>query len=174
MSELTQDSIRSLFNYQDGNLYWKAAIRNKINIGDQAGYVNNRDYRLVKIGGENYLAHRLIFLYHHGYLPEFLDHIDRNPLNNSIDNLREATRQENNRNKKKEKTRNGKPTSSIYKGVSWHKPTKKWQVQIYVDSKPKYLGYFTSEIDAAKAYDKAAVKHFGEFAKINGDNSKPL
>lgn len=167
MNEITQNLLKELFDYKDGNLYWKVTRGNKIKIGDRAGSLTDRGYRLIGINGKSYLAHRLIFLYHHRYLPEFLDHIDGEPTNNDILNLREATQQENNRNKRKERTKNDKPTSSIYKGVTWNKANRKWLVQIHIDRKGKYLGLFTSEIEAAKAYNRTAVKEFGKFAKLN-------
>ena len=166
MNELTQDRIRELFDYRDGNLYWKVA-RSNIKAGDRAGYVREDDYQAIRIDGKLYLAHRLIFLYHHGYLPEFLDHIDRNPSNNSIDNLREATLAQNNTNVEKQKSYSGKSTTSTYKGVSWFKRDKRWKAQIRINTKLKHLGYFTSEIDAAKSYNKAAIEAFGEFSKLN-------
>ena len=167
MTELTQDLLKELFDYRDGNLYWKVAKAQRIKIGDLAGSAQKSGYRQVMINGKGYSGHRLIFLWYHGYLPEFLDHIDGDPSNNSIDNIREATNQENGWNQKKRKSINNKPTSSKYKGVSWHKPTKKWLTQITIDGKTKHLGLFISEIKAALAYNKAAIKWFGEFAKLN-------
>ena len=169
IDELTQDLVRELFDYRDGNLY-RRIPKGRSKIGDLVGNVMNSGYRRVGINYKSYYAHRLIFLYHYGYLPEFLDHIDGNPLNNKIDNLREATSQENLRSQKKSKSYNGKSTSSIYKGVSWDKRSKKWVSHIQIGGKKKHLGYFISEIDAAQAYDCAAVKAFGEFAKINEVN----
>lgn len=168
MTELTQEYVRSLFDYRNGELYW-AVMRgnNKVKIGDRAGHVMKRRYRRVMIDGKLYLTHRLIFLWHHGYLPEFLDHIDNNPSNNKIDNLREATRRENNRNVKKRKSINGKPTTSKFKGVTWHKASGKWAAQIGIGRKTKYLGLFTSEIDAATISDKALIERDGKFAVTN-------
>lgn len=100
MSDLTQDLLKELFSYRDGDLYWKKS-RSGIKIGCSAGTIDDRGYRVIKINGKSYKGHRLMFLYHHGYLPEFLDHVDGDPLNNDIDNLREATKQENGRNRKR-------------------------------------------------------------------------
>ena len=163
---ITQDLLKELFDYRDGNLYWKVA-RQGIRNDDLAGGVGGNGYRSITINYKAYYAHRLIFLFHHGYLPEFLDHIDGNKLNNDISNLREATIRQNGMNAKKYKSMNGKPTSSIYKGVTWSKSDKKWQAYIQISGKLKYLGSFKSETDAAKAYNDVAIEFFGEFANIN-------
>lgn len=167
MIELTQDFINKLFDYRDGNLYWKVANGRRVKIGDLAGTIGNDEYRRIKIDGKSYTAHQLIFLYHNGYIPNELDHINRNPSNNFIDNLREVTHQQNHMNRKKDKHINGKPTSSKYKGVSWHKQTKKWRAYIMIDYKLKHLGCFISEIEAAEAYNISAIKHFGNYAHLN-------
>lgn len=90
MSELTQECVRSLFDYRDGELYWKVSRGNGMKIGDLAGTVRTDGYRSIQINGKLYLAHRLIFLYHYGYIPKEIDHIDSNPSNNNISNLRES------------------------------------------------------------------------------------
>lgn len=91
-----------------------------------------------------------------GFLP---DHIDGDRLNNQRVNLRRVTRGQNALN-------GGVPrnNSSGFRGVSWHKSSKTWQAYITVAGRRLYLGQFAGIKDAARAYDRAAVKHFGEFA----------
>ncbi len=95
-------------------------------------------------------------------MPEGLDHINGNPADNRIKNLREATQSQNNGNRKKQKN-----CSSIYKGVCWNNAVDKWLVQIAIEGKGKYLGHFINERDAGLAYNIAAKKHFGKFALLN-------
>ena len=90
-----------------------------------------------------------------------VDHIDRNKLNNNIDNLRWVTHQEN---MNQSKTIN---TTSKYKGVSLKKGTVKWIAQIRLNNKIHYIGVFKNEKDAAIAYNKKASELFGEFASLN-------
>ncbi|MHC4666175.1 MAG: AP2 domain-containing protein [Planctomycetota bacterium] len=59
------------------------------------------------------------------------------------------------------------PGTSKYKGVSWYTREKRWVVKIHADGKTHTLGYFTDEIEAAKAYDKAAKIYHGDFAALN-------
>jgi hypothetical protein len=96
----------------------------------------------------------------------YIDHIDCNGLNNQRSNLRKASRQQQNRNRRKFSTSAGKPTSSVYKGVS-RRRNGKWSSSIQIDGKSKYLGYFVEEVEAAKRYDIEASKIFGEFANLN-------
>ena len=98
-----------------------------------------------------------------------IDHIDHNPLNNRLSNLRAATDRQN-------KAHGGSSlmatNTSGFRGVSWHNASKRWVVYIGVNNKNLNLGYFTCRIAAALAYDDAAVEHFGEFANLNFDPQK--
>jgi hypothetical protein len=93
----------------------------------------------------------------------FVDHINHNGLDNRIANLRTATPQQNSYNR----IHFTKNPSSKYKGVSFKKRTKKWQAQIHYEGKRKFIGSFDNEIEAAKAYDKAAKLYHKEFAVLN-------
>jgi hypothetical protein len=93
----------------------------------------------------------------------YIDHVNKNTLDNRRCNLRYSTPQENRRNSGKKIK-----ASSKYKGVVWNKIHKKWLVRIVKEKgKRIFLGYFYNEIDAAKAYNEAAKKYFGEFAHLN-------
>jgi len=91
------------------------------------------------------------------------DHINGKPLDNRKTNLRPATRQQNSWNMSKPL----KASCSKYKGVAFHKREKKWSAQIIIDGRQISLGTFEDETEAAKEYDKAAKKYFGQFAKLN-------
>lgn len=119
--------------------------------------------RTVKINGKKrgILMHREILGLPVGREPR-VDHRDSNGLNNQKGNLRLATQIENARNR----IINSSNTSG-YKGVCWHKQTKKWIAAIRCEGKRKYLGIFNDRIEAARAYDAAAREFHGEFARCN-------
>ncbi len=91
-----------------------------------------------------------------------VDHKNRNKLDDTRDNLRNATRAENMRNKGKQHG-----ASSRFTGVSYNKARHKYLAQIRYKGRAYGLGLYVEEIDAAKAYDLAAVALFGEFARVN-------
>ncbi len=91
-----------------------------------------------------------------------VDHINGNPLDNRRENLRICENAENNRNKGLTKA-----STSGYKGVSLYKRSGTWRAYIVTNYKQKHLGTFDNPIDAAKAYNVAAIKFHGEFARLN-------
>jgi hypothetical protein len=92
-----------------------------------------------------------------------VDHINHNGLDNRKANLRLATSAQNSYNRRQLR----KNKSSKYIGVSWKERTKKWAAIICYKRENIIIGYFKDEIQAAKAYDKAAKKYHGEFASPN-------
>lgn len=93
-----------------------------------------------------------------------VDHINGNGLDNRRSNLRPCTRKENGRSRRATR----KPGQhSAHKGVIYNVRAKKWRAYIYPDGRNTHLGYFKDEIDAALAYDAAAVRYFGAFARVN-------
>lgn len=90
------------------------------------------------------------------------DHKDRNGLNNQLNNLRQATYSQNSSNRERRKD-----NSSGFKGVYFEENRGKWRAIITVNHQRKHLGRFNNAVDAARAYDKAALELHGEFAKLN-------
>lgn len=120
----------------------------------------NTVYAKAQIDGRHVSMHRFIL----GLGPQHLavDHVDGNGLNNRRTNLRLATGSLNQANSRK---RSG--TSSIYKGVYWHKAAGRWQGYINNRGQRRHLGLFDDEREAALAYDAAAVELWGDFARLN-------
>lgn len=163
---------KDLFEYRDGRLYW--LLRNKSSFktprgysihksryaGAEAGNVGANGYVYIRVYGRLLLAHRLIWEMHNGEIPEGMeiDHIDTNPLNNRIENLRLASSGNN-------KWNMNKPShnTSGYKGVSLFKATGKYEAYIKINGKKRHLGFFSSPQHAHEAYKQAAKELFGEF-----------
>lgn len=180
--EVTQAFLLEHFDYRDGYLFWKKSYNNSIIIGTRLGcihtHIKDGEKRYKgKIRGRLFLISRLIFLYHKNYLPETVDHIDRNSLNDRIENLRGASRIENARNKS-----SAKNSSSQYVGVSFEKCKAKWTCKdgeiktymyykwaanIFINGNHKKIGRFDTQEAAALAYNRMAVMHFKEFANLN-------
>lgn len=168
MQELTHDIVMRIFEYVDGHLYWKDVNHNiMVENGDAAGFLRKDGYEQIKVNGKPYLAHRLIFLYHHGYMPEQIDHTDRNRSNNLIENLRESTSGQNRMNTVPRNGNNGSKKSSQYTGVAWRKDRRKWIAYINVHGHRAHLGFFHNEDNAARAYNNAAKDLHEEFAYLN-------
>lgn len=130
-------------------------------LGVSPFYIDNHGYAISWVNKKRWRFHRLLFKHVHGYLPKEIDHKNRNPLDDRIENLRECTHAQNIANSK---TQRG---SSKYRGVCWNKQKCRWQANITVNYKLKYLGLFDSEFRAALVYDDAAFEAFGEFASLN-------
>lgn len=161
INEITQDFVTSLFEYVDGDLYWKVP-KSRINIGDKAGCITE-GYRRVYVDKHLLGVHRIIWLYHRGYFPKMLDHKDRNKLNNRIENLREVTPSQNIVNRTISKSN----LSSIFKGVSINLNNGMFRARIDFNKKRICLGHYKSEKLAALAYNEAAKYLYNEYAYIN-------
>jgi hypothetical protein len=131
--------------------------------GSVAGSVNSRGYRGIKINGRQYQSSRLAFLYMRGEWPSGeIDHKNRDRLDNRFDNLRESSRSQNMANKDKRSDN----TSGVH-GVYWRSAAGRWLATIQVAGKRRHVGQFSNKYAAARAYDKAALEAWGEFAALN-------
>ena len=127
--------------------------------GDDVGGINGDGYYAVQLNNKKYRIHKLVFLMHHGYTAEVVDHINSNRTDSRIENLREADLFKNQHNRKINKN-----NSSGIKGVSWNARSKKWMARIKHQNKDHHIGYFFDLKDAAQAVMEARKKLHGEFA----------
>lgn len=159
---MNKELLHKLFEYRDGLLIWKVDPKtgNK-RIGTISGTVNGNGYRQVIVEGKIRLYHRVIFMYHHGYLPKYVDHRDRNRLNNKIENLREATAEQNQRNRGL-----GRNNTTGYLGVSFCNQTKKYVAGTKYKGKHLNMGRFETPELASEAYNNWASKTYKEYAHV--------
>jgi HNH endonuclease len=156
---ITQELLQEKFEYSDGLLLRKTSWGGLAK-GTPTGCDNGHGYLITGIKYKLYPTHRLIFLYHHGYLPTVVDHINGNRKDNRIENLREATYSQNNYNAKKKVT-----NKSGHKNVFWCNTRQKWTVQLSLEGKNRHIGYFDSLQLAVEAATDARNKQHKEFAK---------
>jgi hypothetical protein len=165
---LTAEIARETWRYDPdtGLLFWKVKRpKAQHNVGDVAGCITKpRGEWVISYGsppGNQYKATHIIWLIVEGEWPEFqIDHEDNYPPNNAWYNLRPATNQQNQFNRPKLAN-----NTSGYKGVSLHRPSGKYFVQIRSDGKHHFLGAYDTAEEAGEVYREAAIAMHGDFAK---------
>lgn len=153
---ITQQELKELFDYRDGCLYWRVTRIWHRPAGSKAGTKNSNGYMDVGLNGKLYKLHRLVFLWHHGWLPKYLDHINGDKLDNRIENLRPVNGRQNNANRGVHGN-----NKTGYRGVCFHKLTGKWQATLC----GRYLGLFDTAQEASEEYEKQAAEMFGEYRR---------
>lgn len=156
----SQEYLMKCFRYENGKLFWKVAKASSIKVGQEVSGQRNRRYLQVTLDGQQYLVHRIIYKMFNGCDPAYIDHINGITKDNRIENLRSGSLSQNNGNLK-----TPKHNSSGFKGVSWDSTRESWRACIKIFGKTKHIGYFDSPESAKMAYDVAAVKVFGEYAR---------
>ena len=165
-SNLTQKRLKELFEYDPeiGCFFRKTNSGTRWRIGQRAGTFDKNKYRQIKIDNKLYKEHRLVWFYVYGFWPKKeIDHIDRNPSNNKLSNLREVSRKEN-----AENTIAHKDNVSKFKGVTFDKRKNIWFARIMHNKVQHHLGTYRSPEAAAEAYIKAA----NEFHRYNATSTK--
>ena len=158
---LTYEKVNSLLEYlPNGELKRKITTSPKAKKGEVVGNGDLRRYKYFSIDGVKYYNHRIVWFIHHGYMPTQIDHINGNPLDNRIENLRECNQSQNNWNQRLKTT-----NKSGYKGVSWYSREKRWVAKLNIYGKPKVVGYFRNVEDAANAIKKFRQECHKEFAR---------
>ena len=153
--------LKRYIYHADGYLTYRETVCSNAMKGAKVGGYLYEGYLGTEINGKRYRIHRLIFLYHHGYMPTQTDHINGIRDDNRISNLRDVSVSENNRNQKIPRN-----NTSGHIGVYWNKKLKKWYSQIWVNDKKIHFGCF-KDIDDAIAVRKAGEIQYG-FHKNHG------
>lgn len=163
---ITQAVVREMFDYrEDGKLLRRTSTMGNGNyagkvVGTSPDGTRNNRYSATKVYGQHWCVHKLIYLYHYGVVPEQLDHINRDTLDNRIENLRPADASQNTCNRKVFSN-----NTSGYKGVSWHKAQSRWFVYINVNKKRKNIGYFEDLELASLVSTEARDLYHGNYAQ---------
>jgi len=181
MSDLTFDYVTSILKYdpQTGYLIWKKRpidhfpdarafkIWNTRWANKPAGNKTKHKGIQIRINKKNYIAHRIVWLLaYESYPIDDIDHIDNNPNNNRLSNLRLASKSENQWN-----TRKHKNNTSGFKGVYFDRRSNRWVSKIMINNKNVYLGSFKSADDAHNAYKKASLSMHGRFSNFTQEAS---
>lgn len=141
------------YDYTTGYFYWKENRGHKAKKGCMAGHLCTLGYIHIRIGRVPYLAHRLAWFYCFEEWPEFyVDHIDRNKSNNSLDNLRDVPQAVNGRNRGVNKN-----NTSGYVGV--YKKRNKWAAEIIINGTKHRLGVYSTPLEAHDAYKAFEKEH---------------
>jgi hypothetical protein len=154
---LTKDELEFYVRYCPitGQFIWKQSPTNNTYAGEEAGTIIN-GYRYVIINKKRYAAHRLAWFYVYNVWPKNqIDHINRNKLDNRIENLRDVSRNVNNQNRI---TQSNNTTG--YRGIRYKKKNLSWEAYIKVNKKQIYLGLFNN-FEAALKARLDAEKHYG-------------
>jgi hypothetical protein len=146
---ITQSELKEILDYDKntGIFTCKKKRKGTKGLGRRAGSKRKDGYCVIRIGGKDYYAHRLAWLYVYGYFPEnYLDHKNRDPYDNRISNLREVSPSCNLRN-----TGNPCDNKTGVKGVYLNKKWNMWNAGVRVNGKTKHLGYYKDFEDAVCA-----------------------
>ena len=154
---ISQEYLQTIFDYKEGEFYYKKKYARNIKIGKKVGSSLGGLYKRTKFNGSKHYLHRLIFLYHYGYLTEEIDHIDGNSLNNKIENLRATNRFGNAKNRKLAKN-NSSGTKNVFLDHG------KWRVGIKYNNKTLYFGSYENIELAELVAIEARNKYHKEFA----------
>lgn len=156
---ITYERVREALHYdpETGVFTWRVKGNNRVRLGDEAGSTVSTGRRSIQLDGRKYKAHQLAWLYMTGTWPEHeIDHVNGLPGDNRFVNLRDEPRTTNMRNQVAPR----RDSVSGFRGVSPHEG--RWQADIRVDGKKKYLGLFDTPEEASAAYWAAKAELHGE------------
>lgn len=154
---LTRERARQIFSYDNGHLVWLEGKRK----GQRVGTVNTYGYLCCQVDYRKYLVHRVVFFMHFGWWPPVVDHVNGDPLDNRIENLRSATQRQNCYN-----SRTPSNNTSGIKNVRFDKRRGTWGVSVRAGGVRLHIGTFRDRNAAADAASEAMHRLHGEFARV--------
>lgn len=162
---ISVERLREILHYDPATgIFTHRVSRNGVRVGTQAGTLDPRGMRVLSINSKYVAAKRIAFLYMTGEMPAE----DVLCLNGNLDDIRFSNLQLLTRSQTTaHQVLLSRANRSGFRGVSWHKASGRWRASIGIGKKSVYLGLFSDPIDGARAYDAAADKYFGEFARLN-------
>jgi hypothetical protein len=152
--EISQERVLELFDYDDGKLFHKSN-----NEPAKIYVTKGHRYARIKFDKQEFKLHRIIFLYHKGYLPDIIDHINGDRYDNQIENLREANTYQNRQNSRIYST-----SKSGVKNVYWCKKMNKWKVIMNINGETHIFGYYVDIEEAKQVATSMRDKYFKDFA----------
>ena len=152
------ETLNLLFEFKDGVLYNKPDRPYPAKAGQPVGY-EIVGYQFVEVKRQKYAVHRIAFYMQHGWVPDEIDHINGNGMDNRIQNLRPATTAQNAQNRSLLIT-----NTTGYKGVRTHKRSNRFQAQMKINGKQRHLGTFDTKELAAEFLDLARDMVHGVYA----------
>ena len=158
MQKPKREQLQEMFDYIDGNLYHKQK-KQRVKVGMKAGSIDAYGYLIINIKGKKYKAHHLVWAYHYDMYPSMIDHIDGNPSNNHIHNLRIATASQNQMNRKLNKN-NRYGVKGLYQ-----LPSMSWATQIRFNNKIIFKS-FKEKSEAIQFLNTVRTKLHGDYARF--------
>ena len=152
--EVSQERVLELFRYEEGKLL-RRSDNKEMGIYSQ----KHHRYARIVIDGKDHKLHRIIFLYHKGYLPDIIDHINGDRYDNRIENLREANTYQNRQNSRIYST-----SKSGVKNVYWNSSMNKWRVSMHINGKKHCFGHYGDIEEAKQVATSMRDKYFKDFA----------
>ena len=153
---MTQEKLKQLLHYNpdNGSITWKTTRNGRVKIGQEAGTLHPSGYIYIRINNNGHAAHRVAWLYIHGNIPEYIDHINHNRSDNKLANLRIATKQDNARNRTIS-------TTNIHGcfGIYFESDRGKWTARITAEGKHKRIGRYKTKEEAIQARRDAEIKY---------------
>ena len=152
--QVSHERVLELFDYDDGKLFHKSN-----NEPAKIYVTKGHRYARIKFDKQEFKLHRIIFLYHKGYLPDIIDHINGDRYDNQIENLREANTYQNRQNSRIYST-----SKSGVKNVYWCKKMNKWKVIMNINGETHIFGYYVDLEEAKQVATSMRDKYFKDFA----------